>query len=89
MQQQKLNLELKNRLERLNVDEREGKLVDADTMSETLSRILVPLRKALDAMPENIASAVNPDDPARAEEIIRQEHENIFADLVTNMEKNK
>ena len=89
MEQQKLNLELKNRLERLNVDEREGKLVDADTMSETLSRILVPLRKALDAMPENIASAVNPDDPARAEEIIRQEHENIFADLVTNMEKNK
>ena len=39
-------------MEKLNIDEREGKLVDAEKLTETMARILVPLRKALDQMPE-------------------------------------
>lgn len=89
MEQQKLNLQLKNKLEELNLAEKTGKLVDADQLTETLSKILVPLRKALDALPENIATALNPTDPLRAEEILRKELENIYADLVTSMEKAK
>lgn len=89
MEQQKINLELKNQIEKLNLDERTGRLVDADQQAEALARLIVPLRKALDALPENIAKAQNPDDPARAEEILRQELENIYADLVANMEKQK
>jgi len=79
------NVALKNRIENLNVQEREGKLVDVDALNETLVKILYPLRKSLDQMPENIASAVNPEDPARAETIIEQELENIYADLVKSL----
>lgn len=81
MEAQATNLDLKNRLEKLNVAEREGKLCDVDMLNETLVKILYPLRKALDQMPENIATALNPDDPARAEAILEQELENIYADL--------
>ena len=87
MEQQKLNLQLKNKLEELNLAEKTGKLVAADQLTETLSKILVPLRKALDALPENIATALNPTDPLRAEEILTKELQNIYADLVTSMEK--
>jgi hypothetical protein len=83
------NVSLKNRIENLNVQEREGKLVDVDALNETLVKILYPLRKALDQMPENIASAVNPDDPSRAETIIEQELENIYADLVKTLSQDE
>lgn len=89
MEEQRQNLKLKNRIEELNVAEREGRLRDVDELTETLSRIVVPLKKALDALPENIAKAQNPDDPGRAEEILRQELENIYADLISNMNKNE
>ena len=89
MEEQAQNLKLKNRMEKLNIDEREGKLVDAEKLTETMARILVPLRKALDQMPENLATALNPEDPARAEEILGQELENIYADLTKNLSKNE
>jgi hypothetical protein len=79
------NVNLKNRIERLNVAEREGELLPADELTKTLGQIIIPLRKALDQMPENIAGAVNPQDPARAETIITQELHNIYADLVKSL----
>jgi hypothetical protein len=81
MRAQADNLHLKNQMEKLNVAEREGKLCDIDLLNETLVRILYPLRKALDQLPENIAPALNPDDPTRAETILQQELDNIYADL--------
>ena len=89
LQGQADNLMLKNRIERLNVEEREGRLVESDTLCETLSSILYPLRKALDQLPENIATALNPNDPARAESILEQELENIYADLCKSLENNE
>lgn len=83
------NLLLKNRIEKLNVEEREGRLVDVDSLTETLSSILYPLRKALDQMPENIASALNPEDPTRAETILEQELQNIYSDLVKSLSRNE
>ena len=83
------NIVLKNRIEKLNIDEREGKLVDADELSQVLARILYPLRKALDQLPENIASSINPDDPSRAETILEQELENIYEDLCRNLSSNE
>lgn len=83
------NLMLKNRIEKLNVEEREGRLVDVDSLTETLSAILYPLRKALDQLPENIASALNPDDPTRAETILEQELQNIYSDLCKTLSKNE
>lgn len=81
MEGQATNLDLKNRIEKLNVAEREGTLCNVDLLNETLIKILYPLRKALDQLPENIATALNPDDPTRAESILEQELENIYADL--------
>ena len=83
------NINLKNRIERLNVLEREGELLPADELTNTLGQIIIPLRKALDQMPENIAGAVNPQDPARAETIINQELYNIYADLVKSLKANE
>lgn len=83
------NVNLKNRIERLNVLEREGELLPADELTNTLGQIIIPLRKALDQMPENIAGAVNPQDPARAETIITQELHNIYADLVKSLKANE
>jgi hypothetical protein len=83
------NVNLKNRIERLNVAEREGELLPADELTKTLGQIIIPLRKALDQMPENIAGAVNPQDPARAETIITQELHNIYADLVKSLKSNE
>lgn len=83
------NINLKNRIERLNVLEREGELLPADELTNTLGQIIIPLRKALDQMPENIAGAVNPQDPARAETIINQELHNIYADLVKSLKANE
>lgn len=82
------NIVLKNRIEKLNIDEREGKLVDADELSQVLSRILYPLRKALDQLPENIATSLNPNDPSRAESILEQELQNIYEDLCRNLSSN-
>lgn len=81
MEEQAQNVSLKNRIEKLNVLEREGKLVDADIATSTILQVLHPLRKALDQMPENIASALNPDDPHRAEAILDQHLQIIYADL--------
>ena len=83
------NVNLKNRIERLNVLEREGELLPADELTNTLGQIIIPLRKALDQMPENIAGAVNPQDPARAETIMTQELHNIYADLVKSLKSNE
>jgi hypothetical protein len=83
------NVNLKNRIERLNVLEREGQLLPAEELTNTLGQILIPLRKALDQMPENIAGAVNPQDPARAETIMMQELHNIYADLVKSLKSNE
>lgn len=83
------NLMLKNRIEKLNVEEREGRLVDVDSLTETLSAILYPLRKALDQLPENIATALNPNDPTRAESILEQELQNIYSDLCKTLSKNE
>ena len=83
------NVNLKNRIERLNVLEREGELLPADELTNTLGQIIIPLRKALDQMPENIAGAVNPQDPARAETIMMQELHNIYADLVKSLKANE
>lgn len=89
LENQSENLSLKNRIEELNLAEREGRLMDGDQLTETLTRILVPLRKALDAMPENLATALNPDDPSRAEQILTQELQNIYADLTQTITKNE
>jgi hypothetical protein len=89
MQAQEQNLQYKNRLEALNVAEREGKLVDSGELSEVLVSILYPLRQALDALPENLASALNPTDPARAESILEQELHNIYDSLCKNLEKDE
>lgn len=89
LENQTENLSLKNRIEELNLAEREGRLMDGDQLTETLTRILVPLRKALDAMPENLATAINPDDPSRAEQILTQELQNIYADLTQTINKNE
>lgn len=89
LENQTENLSLKNRIEELNLAEREGRLMDGDKLTETLSKILVPLRKALDAMPENLASSLNPDDPGRAEQILTQELQNIYADLTQTISKNE
>jgi phage terminase Nu1 subunit (DNA packaging protein) len=83
------NVNLKNRIERLNVLEREGELLPAEELTNTLGQIIIPLRKALDQMPENIAGAVNPQDPARAETIMTQELHNIYADLVKSLKANE
>jgi hypothetical protein len=83
------NIMLKNRIERLHVEEKEGRLVDSDELCATLSKILYPLKKALDSMPENLASALNPTDPSRAEAILEQELENIYADLCKSMESDQ
>ena len=83
------NVNLKNRIERLNVLEREGELLPAEELTNTLGQIIIPLRKALDQMPENIAGAVNPQDPARAETIITQELHNIYSDLVKSLKANE
>ena len=83
------NVNLKNRIERLNVLEREGQLLPAEELTNTLGQIIIPLRKALDQMPENIAGAVNPQDPARAETIMTQELHNIYADLVKSLKANE
>lgn len=87
MEAQAENIALKNRIEKLNVLEKEGKLVDADKASETIMQVLYPLKKALDQMSENISSAVNPEDPARAEAIIDQELERIYGDLQKSLKK--
>ena len=89
LQAQEKNLTLKNRLEALNVSEREGKLVNAEELSEVLVSILYPLRQALDALPENISGALNPQDPARAESILEQELHNIYENLCKNLEKDE
>ena len=89
MEAQAENLALKNRVERLNVAEREGKLVDADESAQVLLQILYPLKKALDQMPENLAPALNPNDPSRAEAILEQELENIYLDLNKSFKKNQ
>lgn len=89
LENQSENLSLKNRIEELNLAEREGRLMDGDQLTETLTRILVPLRKALDAMPENLATSINPDDPSRAEQILSQELQNIYADLTQTITKNE
>ena len=89
MEEQATNLVLKNKIEKLNVDEREGRLVDQDTLCSTLSKILYPLRKALDQMPENISSALNPDDPGRAEAILDQELKNVYADLCKSLKSDE
>ena len=89
LEHQSENLSLKNRIEELNLAEREGRLMDGDQLTETLSRILVPLKKAHDAMPETLATAINPDDPSRAEQILTQELQNIYADLTQTMKKNE
>ena len=81
------NLNLKNRMEKLNLEEREGRLIDADQQIKTLNKIILPLKKALDAMPENLAKALNPDDPDRAETILETELANIYEDLTKNLEK--
>ena len=73
----------------LNVLEREGQLLPAEELTNTLGQIIIPLRKALDQMPENIAGAVNPQDPARAETIMTQELHNIYADLVKSLKANE
>ena len=83
------NINLKNRIETLNVLEREGQLLPAEELTNTLGQIIIPLRKALDQMPENIAGAVNPQDPARAETIMMQELHNIYADLVKSLKANE
>ena len=83
------NVNLKNRIERLDVLEREGELLPAEELTNTLGQIIIPLRKALDQMPENIAGAVNPQDPARAETIMMQELHNIYADLVKSLKANE
>lgn len=85
LEEQANNLVLKNRIEKLNVDEREGRLVDQDALCSTLSKILYPLRKALDQMPENISAALNPEDPGRAEAILEQELKNVYADLCKSL----
>lgn len=89
LENQSENLSLKNRIEELNLAEREGRLMDGDQLTETLTRILVPLRKALDAMPENLATSINPNDPSRAEQILNQELQNIYADLTQTITKNE
>lgn len=81
------NLSLKNRIEKLNVLEKEGKLVDSDTATETILQVLYPLKKALDQLPENISSALNPEDPSRAEAVLEQELENIYSDLNKSFQK--
>jgi len=86
---QATNLTLKNRIEKLNVEEREGRLVDKDALCATLSKILYPLRKALDQMPENLATALNPDDPARDEAILEQELKNIYLNLCKSLESDQ
>lgn len=88
MEEQAQNISLKNRIDKLNVLEREGKLVDADTASNTIMQILHPLKKALDQMPENISGALNPDDPSRAEAILEQALQAIYEDLQKSF-KNK
>jgi|13_taG_2_1085334.scaffolds.fasta_scaffold187673_1 hypothetical protein len=89
LQAQEQNLQFKNRLEALNVAEREARLVDSGELSEVLVSILYPLRQALDALPENLASALNPTDPARAESILEQELHNIYDSLCKNLEKDE
>ena len=89
MEGQAENIALKNRIDRLNVAEREGKLVDADESAQVLLQILYPLKKSLDQMPENICNALNPNDPSRAEAILSQELENIYQDLQKSFDKNK
>ena len=87
MEAQATNLDLKNRIEALNLAEKEGKLIESEQLTETLHKILVPLRKALDQMPENLATALNPEDPTRAETILDQELQNVYADLTANLSK--
>jgi len=87
MEGQATNLDLKNRIEALNLAEKEGRLIESEQLTETLHKILVPLRKALDQMPENLATALNPDDPTRAETILAQELQNVYADLTANLGK--
>jgi len=89
MEGQAENIFLKNRIEKLNVLEREGKLVDADEAQKVILQILYPLKKSLEQMPENISNALNPEDPSRAEAILENEINNIFLDLQKNFKKNK
>jgi hypothetical protein len=89
MEGQAENIALKNRIEKLNVLEREGKLVDADEAQKVLLQVLYPLKKALEQMPENLCNALNPNDPSRAEAILEKEINQVFEDLQKNFKKNK
>ena len=89
MEGQAENIALKNRIEKLNVLEREGKLVDADEAQKVLLQVLYPLKKALEQMPENLCNALNPNDPSRAEAILEKEMNQVFEDLQKNFKKNK
>jgi len=89
MEGQAENIALKNRIEKLNVLEREGKLVDADEAQKVLLQVLYPLKKALEQMPENLCNALNPNDPSRAEAILEKEMNQVFEDLHKNFKKNK
>jgi hypothetical protein len=89
MEEQAHNVSLKNRIEKLNVLEREGKLVDSDIATSTILQVLHPLKKALDQMPENLCSALNPDDPERAEAILEQHLQLIYADLQKSINNQK
>ena len=81
------NLELKNRLERHKLQERKKRLVKTDEALEVIYKVLKPLRASLDQLPDNLGSALNPSDPARAASILETEINKLYADLTKGLSK--
>lgn len=74
--------ELKNRLKTLEIEQKEQGLVPKAEAQEAITKVLLPLRRSLDAMPRTIAHRANPQDPILAEKIIRDHLDYIFRTVV-------
>lgn len=70
------------RLRELELKEREQNLIPEAEATQKLMKLLVPLRRLLDALPRQAAAAANPGKPAVAEKAIRQTlDERVFAEI--------
>ncbi len=61
--------------------QRRGELVDLNTIGEELGRALAAFRARLLGAANKLAPRVNPEDPARAQQIIAAELEQVLTDL--------
>lgn len=80
MEAQVEHLRLKNKIKMYELSMKQGELVEASTLQETLKKILVPLKQSLDKFPSIIANRLCPND-SDAVEVVDSELQKIFEDL--------